>query len=95
MFRIIAKEDLASTDSKFIIHAPLVARKRKAGSFVVVRVIENGERIPLTIVDSKSAKGTITLIVQAIREDNQIDVHQESRRSSGSRSGLSRKSNAR
>jgi ferredoxin--NADP+ reductase len=72
MYQIISKEDIASTISKFVIHAPLVARKRKAGSFVVVRVIENGERIPLTIVDSKSAKGTITLNVQAIGKTTKL-----------------------
>ncbi len=66
MFRIIAKEVLAPTVSKFLIEAPLIARKREPGNFVMVRVVETGERIPLTIVDSDVSSGTITLIVQGI-----------------------------
>ncbi len=72
MFPIISKEDLASTISKFVIHAPLVARKRKAGNFVIIRVIETGERIPLTVVDGDPAQGTITLIVQAIGKTTKL-----------------------
>lgn len=72
MFPIISKEVLAPTISKFVIHAPLVARKRKAGNFVIVRVIETGERIPLTVVDSNPADGTITLIVQAIGKTTKL-----------------------
>jgi ferredoxin--NADP+ reductase len=72
MFPIISKEDLASTVSKFVIHAPLVARKRKAGNFVIIRVIETGERIPLTVVDGDPAQGTITLIVQAIGKTTKL-----------------------
>ena len=66
MFQIISKEELAPTISKFVIKAPFVAPKRKAGNFVIIRVEETGERIPLTIVDGNAAEGTITLIVQAI-----------------------------
>lgn len=66
MFQIVSKEDLAPTISKFVIKAPFVAPKRKAGNFVIIRVEETGERIPLTIVDGDVATGTITLIVQAI-----------------------------
>jgi len=66
MFQIISKEELAPTISKFVIKAPFVAPKRKAGNFVIIRVEETGERIPLTIVDGDAKAGTITLIVQAI-----------------------------
>ncbi len=66
MFRIMSKEVLAPTVSKFVIEAPLIARKREPGNFVMVRVLETGERIPLTIVDSDIASGTITLIVQGV-----------------------------
>jgi ferredoxin/flavodoxin---NADP+ reductase len=66
MFKILARETLAPTIGKFIIKAPFVANKRKAGNFVMIRVDANGERIPLTLVDSDPAAGTITLIVQAI-----------------------------
>jgi ferredoxin--NADP+ reductase len=72
MFPIISKEVLAPTISKFVIQAPLVARKRKAGNFVIVRAIETGERIPLTIVDSNPAEGTITLIIQAIGKTTKL-----------------------
>jgi ferredoxin--NADP+ reductase len=66
MFPIIDKKVLAPTITRFEIKAPFIARKRKAGNFVMVRVEEGGERIPLTIADGNTALGTITLIVQAI-----------------------------
>lgn len=66
MFPILSKERLAATITKFEIEAPLIARKRQAGNFVIIRVNETGERIPLTIVDSDTHRGSITLIVQAI-----------------------------
>lgn len=72
MYRIVDKQALASTITKYIIEAPFIARKRKAGNFVIVRVMEGGERIPLTIVDSNPAAGTITLIVQAIGKTTKL-----------------------
>lgn len=72
MFPIVSKEVLAPTISKFLIKAPLVAKKRKAGNFVIIRIMELGERIPLTIVDSNVAEGTITLIVQAIGKTTKL-----------------------
>jgi NAD(P)H-flavin reductase len=66
LYTIVDKEVLAPTISKLVIEAPLIAKKRKAGNFVIVRAHETGERIPLTIVDSDIGKGTITLIIQAI-----------------------------
>jgi ferredoxin--NADP+ reductase len=66
VYRIIQKEILAPTITKYVIEAPYVARKRKAGNFVIIRVEETGERIPLTLVDSNLKEGTVTLIVQAI-----------------------------
>ncbi|MGD1044774.1 MAG: sulfide/dihydroorotate dehydrogenase-like FAD/NAD-binding protein [Bacteroidota bacterium] len=66
MYRIIQKEILAPKIAKYVIEAPYVARKRKAGNFVIIRVEETGERIPLTLVDSNIKEGTVTLIVQAI-----------------------------
>ncbi len=63
----IISSSLAGPDIKrIIIDAPKIAVKRKPGQFVVVRVHEKGERIPLTVVDSDVDKGTITLIVQGI-----------------------------
>lgn len=72
VFRIVAKQQLAPTITKYIIEAPFIARKRKAGNFVIIRVMEGGERIPLTIVDSDPAAGTITLIVQAIGKTTKL-----------------------
>ncbi len=72
MYQIVLKEDLAPTVGKFVIKAPFVAKKRKAGNFVMVRVVENGERIPLTLVDGDIEKGTITLIVQAIGKTTRL-----------------------
>ena len=66
MYRIFAKEVLAPTISKFVIDAPFIARKRQPGNFVMVRMVETGERIPLTLVDSDAAAGSITLIVQGV-----------------------------
>ncbi len=66
MHTIIAKEVLSPTITRYEIEAPFVARKRLPGNFVIIRLEETGERIPLTIVGSDIARGTITLIVQAI-----------------------------
>jgi ferredoxin--NADP+ reductase len=66
MFPIVEKQDLSGTITKFVIDAPFIARKRKAGNFIMVRLHERGERIPLTIADSDPEKGTITIIVQAV-----------------------------
>jgi ferredoxin--NADP+ reductase len=64
MYRIKEARFLAPDIKLFKIEAAQIARKRKAGQFVIVRVHEHGERIPLTIADSDSESGTITIIVQ-------------------------------
>ena len=56
MFRILDAHFLAPDVKRFRIEAPLIARKRQAGQFVIVRVHERGERIPLTIADSDAAR---------------------------------------
>lgn len=66
MNRIIEKTAIAESIQRFVIEAPQVARKRRAGHFVIVRASETAERIPLTIVDSDVERGTITLIVQGV-----------------------------
>jgi alkyl hydroperoxide reductase subunit AhpF len=55
---------IAPEIKRFEIEAPKIAQKRKAGQFVIIRINEHGERIPLTISDSNTEKGTITIIVQ-------------------------------
>lgn len=66
MNKIISKEHFSENVVKLEIEAPLIAKSRRAGHFVIVRVGENGERIPLTIAGSDIEKGTITLVVQKI-----------------------------
>ncbi len=72
MFRIVEKQVLAPTITKFVIEAPHISRKRKAGNFVMIRVENGGERIPLTIADGDPQAGTITLIVQAIGKTTKL-----------------------
>jgi ferredoxin--NADP+ reductase len=72
VYRVLEADRLAPTLGRFVIEAPLVARKRQAGHFVIVRVAETGERIPLTIVDSDAERGTITLIVQAVGKTTKL-----------------------
>lgn len=66
MFEITEKIELSHTVYQFKIKAPQIAKKRKAGQFVVLRLNEHGERIPLTIVGSDDNEGTITIIVQEV-----------------------------
>src|SRR5262249_34422831 len=72
MFPIVAAEFLAPDIKSFVIEAPRVARKRQAGQFVIVRVYDHGERIPLTIADGDPQRGTITLIVQGIGKTTKL-----------------------
>ncbi|MCK9342569.1 MAG: sulfide/dihydroorotate dehydrogenase-like FAD/NAD-binding protein [Massilibacteroides sp.] len=65
MYEIVAKEHFSANVVKLEVKAPLIARSRKPGHFVIVRVGEKGERIPLTIAESDSKRGVITLVVQA------------------------------
>lgn len=66
MNKIINKEQFSEKVFKLEIEAPLIARSRKAGHFVIVRVGEKGERVPLTIAGADTQKGTITLVVQEV-----------------------------
>lgn len=66
MNKIVAKEHFSENVVKLVVEAPLIAKSRKAGHFVIVRVGEKGERIPLTIADADVEKGTITLVAQKI-----------------------------
>ena len=63
---IVAKEHFSENVIMLEIEAPRIAKARKAGHFVIVRVDKNGERVPLTIAGSNIEKGTITLVVQRI-----------------------------
>ena len=65
-YKILSKEQFSEKVFQFVVDAPLIARSRRAGHFVIIRVNEGGERIPLTISDADPAKGTITLVVQEV-----------------------------
>ena len=66
MNRIIAKEQFSEKVYKLVVEAPLIAKARRAGHFVIVRVGEKGERMPLTIANADVQAGTITLVVQKV-----------------------------
>ncbi len=71
MYKIIEARFLGENIKKFEIEAPKIAKRRKAGQFVIIRLDEHGERIPLTIADSNPETGTITLIVQGVGKTTQ------------------------
>ena len=66
MNKIVEKKHFSEKVVQLVVEAPLIARSRRAGHFVIVRADEHGERIPLTIADSDTTAGTITLVVQAV-----------------------------
>ncbi|MDR2147679.1 MAG: sulfide/dihydroorotate dehydrogenase-like FAD/NAD-binding protein [Tannerella sp.] len=66
MNKIIEKEHFSENVVKFVVEAPLIARARRAGHFVIVRSGEKGERIPLTIAEVDLVNGTITIVIQAV-----------------------------
>ena len=81
MFRIIGKKALNPTVVRMDIEAPLIAKKAKAGQFIILRSDEQAERIPLTIADSDQVKGTVTIIFQIVGSAtyklNQLEVGDE------------------
>lgn len=66
MNKIIRKIQYSEKVYRFDVEAPLIAKSRKAGNFVIIRVDANSERMPLTIADADTEKGTITLVVQKV-----------------------------
>ena len=66
MNKILSKQQLSDKVFKLEVEAPLIARSRRAGHFVIVRVGDKGERMPLTIADADPVRGTITLVVQEV-----------------------------
>jgi len=65
-FRILSKEKLAPDIKRYVVSAPLIAKKAQTGQFVILRVDETGERFPLTLVDWDPEEGTIILIFQEV-----------------------------
>lgn len=72
MYEVLNRKDLAPGIVQLDVHAPLIAKKRKPGNFVIVRPTPTGERIPLTTVTSDPETGRITLIIQAIGKTTHI-----------------------
>lgn len=66
MYQIVSKEQFSEHVYRIEVQAPLIAKARKAGHFVIVRTDEKGERMPLTIAEADTARGTITLVVQEV-----------------------------
>ncbi|MBQ7444169.1 MAG: bifunctional dihydroorotate dehydrogenase B NAD binding subunit/NADPH-dependent glutamate synthase [Bacteroidaceae bacterium] len=66
MNKIVAKEQFSEKVFRIVVEAPLIAKARRAGHFVIVRVGEKGERMPLTIAEADTKAGTITLVVQKV-----------------------------
>lgn len=72
MYSILAKEALSPVTTLCVVEAPEVARKAKAGQFVILRVTEKGERIPLTIADYDRDAGTITIVAQEVGKTTRL-----------------------
>ena len=66
MFKIVKKQPLNPTVTRMVVEAPLVARKARAGQFIILRASEDGERIPLTIAGFDREKGTVDVIFQIV-----------------------------
>ncbi len=71
MNKIVGKEYLSEKIVKLEVEAPLIAKSRRAGHFVIVRVGKKGERVPYTIASSDTKKGTITLVIQLVGKSSQ------------------------
>ena len=72
MYKILTREDLVPTIHLFKIAAPAVARKAQAGQFIIVRIDETGERIPLTIADWDREEGSITIVFMEVGRETCI-----------------------
>lgn len=77
MFRIAEKRILNPTVTEMKIEAPMVAKKAKAGQFIILRVNEKGERIPLTIAGCDKEKGLVTIIFQVVGATTELLNHKE------------------
>ena len=71
MNKIISKEYLSERVVRFEVEAPLIAKSRRAGHFVIVKIGKKGERVPYTIASADKAKGTITLVVQRVGKSSE------------------------
>ena len=72
MFKIVEKTALNPSMTKMVVEAPLIAKKAKPGQFIIFRVDEYGERVPLTIADYDAEKGTVTIIYQKVGRSTKL-----------------------
>jgi glutamate synthase (NADPH/NADH) small chain len=72
MNKILEKEFISPQVFRMTVEAPDIARKRKAGQFIILRVCDEGERIPLTIADADAERGTIELVVQIVGKSTKM-----------------------
>ena len=77
MYLILKKEPLNPTVTRMVIDAPHIARKAEPGQFIILRVHEDGERIPLTIADFDREQGTVTIIFQIVGATTELLNHLE------------------
>lgn len=77
MYRIVKKEVLNPTVTRMDIEAPFVAKKAQPGQFIILRVDEDGERVPLTVADYDREKGTVTIIFQVVGATTEKLNHKE------------------
>ena len=78
MFKILSAAFIAPGIKRFLMEAPRIARKHQAGQFVILRLDEHGERIPLTIESANSEQGTISLVVQSVgKTTHQLNALEE------------------
>ena len=68
MYKILHKQFLNPTVCRMVVDAPLIAKKAQPGQFVIVRALDDSERIPLTISDYDRENGTVTIIFQLVGE---------------------------
>ncbi len=77
MYKIIEKEILNDVVQKMVVEAPFVAKKCMPGQFIILRVVENGERIPLTIMDYDRTKNTVTIVYQVLGHTTKLLAEKE------------------
>ena len=65
-YQIVKRDELTAEITRISVYAPLIAKKAKAGQFIILRVDEEGERIPLTISSTDAEKGLVTVIFQKV-----------------------------
>ena len=74
MYRIVEKTALNETVTKMVVEAPLIAKKAQPGQFIIFRIDEFGERVPLTIAAHDKEKGTVTIIFNNVGKSTKIST---------------------